>query len=298
MALFHLGERAVQARAGVEAVAQRVGQSIKASIPPVAQAFLQAQPFVVVGSMDAHHCVWTSVLTSTPPFMEAVNDHVIRIQAMPIVGDPLADNIGVHATIGLLIIELATRKRMRLNGRVEPSSDGCLYIAAEQVYSNCPKYIQARTLDTVVQVGPPSIQRTDRLTGAQRQRVATTDTFFIASTHPHGGADVSHRGGNPGFVRVQDAHTLAFPDYVGNNMFQTLGNLAVDPTCGLLFIDWAHGTTLQVTGQAVIRWEEDIVAQFAGAQRVVEFMVDTVIEIEQALPFHAASVTYSPFNPV
>jgi uncharacterized protein len=297
MEQFHAGERAVQSRAGVERIAQRVGQSIQASIPPVAQGFIQAQALVVVGSTDAHGRVWASLLTGKPPFMEAVSDRVIRIDAMPLAGDPLAENIAVPGAIGLLAIDFATRRRMRVNGTAEVSQDGSLYVYADQVYSNCPKYIQERHLDLIDQQSSPSVQRGDQLTEAQQRWIGLADTLFIASTHPQGGADVSHRGGNPGFVRVRDARTLIFPDYAGNSMFQTLGNLVEHPACGLLLIDWERGAVLQMTGQALIHWDEEIVAQFVGAQRVLEFTVEAVIEHRHALPLRAQSVSYSPFNP-
>ena len=140
-------------------------------------------------------------------------------------------------------------------------------------------------------------QRTATLTPSQRALIAAADTFFIASAHPTGGADASHRGGNPGFVRVLDERTLAFPDYPGNTMFQTLGNLAANPRCGLLFIDYASGATLQLSGTAEILWDRARVAGFAGAERAVEVRVTEVIEYPGALPLRWDLLGYSPFNP-
>jgi predicted pyridoxine 5'-phosphate oxidase superfamily flavin-nucleotide-binding protein len=121
--------------------------------------------------------------------------------------------------------------------------------------------------------------------------------LFIASAHPHGGADVSHRGGNPGFVHVVDARTLLMPDYAGNTMFQTLGNLQVNPQAGLLLIDFASGATLQMAGTTRIVWDGQRVTEFAGAERLVEVTVAEVIEIADAHPFRSHTVEYSPFNP-
>ena len=99
------------------------------------------------------------------------------------------------------------------------------------------------------------MRRSSALDARTRALVAGADTFFIATWHPGGGADASHRGGRPGFVRVLDDRTLEFPDYPGNNMFNTLGNLVGHPRAGLLFVDFERGDLLQLTGRAKIRWE-------------------------------------------
>ncbi|MBD2020206.1 pyridoxamine 5'-phosphate oxidase family protein, partial [Leptolyngbya sp. FACHB-36] len=123
------------------------------------------------------------------------------------------------------------------------------------------------------------------------------DTFFIASLHPTHGADASHRGGYPGFVQV-DSERLVFPDYSGNNMFNTLGNLQVNPSAGLLFIDFEQGHTLQLTGSATIVWEPERIATVAGAERLVEFQVQQVQQTSCASRLRWQFVEYSPANPL
>ncbi len=132
---------------------------------------------------------------------------------------------------------------------------------------------------------------------ADRDAIAQTDTFFIASTHSQQGADVSHRGGYPGFVQVIDATTLMFPDYVGNNMFQTLGNLSVNPNAGLLLIDFEQGHTLQLNGQAKIIWDAEQLKRFAGAQRLIEFSIEHIRETQHATSLRWRFGEYSPANP-
>ena len=297
--IYHAGELAVQERAGVAAMARRIGRSIKDHITPDAQEFLMTQHMVLVGSVDAGGRVWASLLTGAPGFMRALDDRTVRIAAGPVAGDPLPNNLRAHVEVGLLAIEPATRRRMRLNGTAEHAPDGSLLVHARQVFANCPKYIQARRLvrDSTHGQEPSNVRHTMLLTDTQQAWIARADTFFIASTHPQGGADVSHRGGNPGFVRVVDEATLVFPDYSGNTMFQTLGNIAANPRAGLLFVDWEQGTTLQVTGGAQIVWDTKRIAQFAGAERLVEFAIEEAIEIEGGSPLRAAAVAYSPFNP-
>jgi hypothetical protein len=144
---------------------------------------------------------------------------------------------------------------LRLNGDAERRSDGNTYVWVRQVYANCPKYIQAREPETGE--AEPGLQgrhvlRSPNLTDDQRRRISDTDTFFIASAHPEGEADVSHRGGNPGFIRFLGEESLEFPDYSGNTMFNTLGNTAINPRVELLFLDFEGGGTLQLRGEARI----------------------------------------------
>jgi uncharacterized protein len=296
---YHAGELSVQRQAGVEEQAHRIGQGIKATIPVAAQAFLQQQPMLLVGSIDTGGQLWASLLTNSPGFLMPIDERTLCIAATPVFGDPLRANLHDQAEVGLLAIDLANRRRMRLNGQVECLGDGGFAVHARQVYANCPKYIQARTLETITTGvrGPGRIRRSDRLSAEQQAWVARSDTVFIASAHPEGGADISHRGGNLGFVRVVDARTLLIPDYAGNTMFQTLGNLQANPQAGLLLIDFASGATLQMAGTTRIIWDAERVAGFAGAERLVEVTVAEVVEIADAHPFRSHTVEYSSFNP-
>ena len=296
---YHPGELSVQERAGVREMAARIGRSIGATIPPVAWNFLRSQPLVVVGSVDARQRVWASLLTGAPGFLHVVDEHTVRINARPTAGDPLGDNLAANSQVALIAIEFATRRRMRLNGRAEVGPDSAIHLQVQQVYSNCPKYIQARRWRGRLPESDstPVLQRQSTLTRDQERWIGDADTFFIASHHPEGGTDASHRGGLPGFVRVLDSHQLVWPDYSGNTMFQTLGNIAVNPQAGLLFIDFKRGRTLQLTGRARILWDPEHVSEFAGAERLVEFDVDEVIEIDGPHALEWRFLDYSPENP-
>jgi hypothetical protein len=216
-------------------------------------------------------------------------------------GDPAGGGLVSGSAIGLLGIEPATRRRVRINGVVDGRDDVGFTLRTEQVYGNCPKYIQVRELTSA---GSPAASEPDRqvvraatLTSGQMEFIGAADTFVIATAHPTGGADASHRGGLPGFVRVEDSRSLSFPDYAGNMMFQTLGNLAVDARAGLLFLDFARGTTLQLAGNAAVDWDPAAAAAFPGAQRVVRFAVEDVVEIIEATSLRWGDPSYSPFNP-
>ncbi len=177
---------------------------------------------------------------------------------------------------------------MRLNGRLGPTAGG-FAIEADQVFANCPKYLQKRqSYEVVAGRRRGDTLHSGELTPRQAEFVATADTFFLASVHG-GGADVSHRGGNPGFVRVDAPGELSWRDYPGNSMFLTLGNLAADPRAGLLFLDWTTGTVLQLTGEASTEF---------GPERRVRFTVRETVETPSALPLRWSAPEYSPANPV
>ena len=106
--------------------------------------------------------------------------------------------------------------------------------------------------------------------------ITTRDMFFIASTDPDGAPDCSYKGGDPGFVRVIDAGTLAFPVFDGNGMFRTLGNLTVNPGVGLLFIDFETGSRLRVNGDASIDFDDPLAASYQGALCVVRIRARSI----------------------
>jgi predicted pyridoxine 5'-phosphate oxidase superfamily flavin-nucleotide-binding protein len=295
---YHSGELETQARAGGRATAQRVGQMIRSLIPPAAQVFLGSQRMAVLSTVDAGNRVWASLLTGKPGFMQAADDRTVRIGATPVAGDPLSDNLRATDHVGLLAIDFATRRRLRVNGTAERRPDVALYLQAREVYGNCPKYIQARQYDRSA-VGAreaPTLRHTGTLTEDQQRWIARADTFFFASFHPEGGADASHRGGPPGFVRIASGQRLVWPDYAGNMMFQTIGNIVANPRAGLLFLDFESGRTLQVTGNASILWDADRAVEFGG-ERLIEFHIEQAIEIGNAFSLRWKCVGYPPFDP-
>ena len=297
--IYHPGELAVQALAGQRALAESIGKSVRSTIPALAQTFLRSQPMAVIGALGTDDRPWASMLTGKPGFMRIPDDETLSIDAHPAIGDPLGRRPSAGDHIGMVVIDFATRRRMRLNGRITSRSDGTILVHARQVYANCPKYIQARRWDWAAHADDetPKRRQARNLTGKQQCLIGEADTFFIASSHKDGGADASHRGGNPGFVYVVNETKLIWPDYSGNGMFQTLGNLAVDPRAGLLFMNFNNGSTLQLTGRAEIVWDTDRIAAFPGAKRLIEYAIEEVVELTNAIPLGWEFINFSPFNP-
>lgn len=282
---FHSGERAVQRRAGVADEARAVGRGIGRTLTPPVARFLARQRLAVAASLDGEGRVWASLLTGPAGFLSAPDPGRLSIAALPIPGDPLGPNLAGRPDVGLLVIDPQTRQRMRFNGQARLSMDG-LRLDLRQVYGNCPKYIQLREAEADAVAEPEAPRVTSRLDARQRATIGNADTLFIASFHPEGGADASHRGGFPGFVRVLADDQLVFPDYPGNAMFNTLGNLAEYPRAGLLFVDFATGDVLQVSGRA--RVEPDF---------AVRLDLDEVRETRAASPLRFRLLEYSPAIP-
>ena len=287
---YHPGELAAQALAGDTQRATHLGRSIQATVPAVAARFLRERRLIVLGAADAAGRMWATMLSGPAGFLDAPDEHTVTVTGHPHPGDPLAALLSGSAQVGTIAIEPATRRRMRVNGRARPTLDG-LSISVEQVFSNCPKYIQKRSPE-VAGAAPPSLRtrRGHHLSTGQRNLIDTSDTFFIATADDHGNADASHRGGNPGFIQVLSPTELRWPDYLGNAAYMTLGNLELNPAAGLLFPDWDTGSLLLVTGTARTDWSPD-------AQRSVTFTVDETVELRGALPLQWSAPEYSPANP-
>jgi predicted pyridoxine 5'-phosphate oxidase superfamily flavin-nucleotide-binding protein len=283
---FHAGELEMQRRAGVVAEARDLGRIVRDEIPAGAQRFLDEQPFAVAASRDATGRVWASPLFGLPGFLQVIDAKLLRIASRPPDADPLAANLASPAPLGVLVIDPRTRRRMRFNGRALLRPEG-VFLDVRQAYGNCPKYIQRRVLDPERRREPAGAPRiADRLNEEQRDFVRCSDTFFIASFAPGGGADASHRGGFPGFVRATSPDTLEFDDYPGNGMFNTLGNLHADGRAGLLFVDFESGDLLQLTGRALVRDDFS-----------VHVRVESVRATPRGSPLRFHFVDYSPANP-
>jgi len=292
---FHAGERAVQSRAGVADEAGHLGRGISTAIPDAARQFLASQRIAVLAGVDPSGRVWASIVTGAAGVIAAPSPRTLRLEAGLPEDDPLSEGLTRDRPLGVLVIDPERRRRLRVNGRVVKAGRHAIELRTDEVFGNCPKYIQARAPEPGAQHERGGLAvRGHALSESQRLAIERADTLFIASVHADAGADASHRGGQPGFVRVPDERRLLIPDYAGNNMFQTLGNIAADPRVGLLFVDFDTGTTLQLTGRAKILWEPEALD---SAVRAVAVEIDEVVEIEGQGPLGWRFVEYSPFNP-
>ena len=294
---FHDGELLVQQRAGVLREAKRVGQMLRPAISPSIRAFLAERRFVVLSAATASGRVWVSVLSSPAGFLRVSEDGTwlhVAVGARP--DDPIAPAIYSGNSIGLVAIDFAARRRNRVNGTVRSDGAG-ISVEIREAFGNCPKYIQAYTPLPDGPTAQVASQSGTELDAQQRRWIERAETFFLGTVHPEAGADASHRGGAPGFVRVTGPRELIWGDYSGNRLFQSLGNVAVHPPAGLLFLDPKRGSTLQLSGKLQIDWSPEAAAAIPGAERVLRFSVEQVVERPGAIPLRWAPGESSPFNP-
>ena len=302
---FHEGECAVQERVGVRKQLARVGRhAIRDFMLEQHREFFAQLPFVIAGTVDALGRPWASVLAGPPGFIEAPDPRRLIIHARPLTADPLHDTLATGVRMGLLGIEPHTRRRNRMNGVVDSTTADGFTVRVSQSFGNCPKYIQARKPEYVGDRAgvEKRVIRSAVLDDAARRLIARADTFFIATAYPIGvsddtpahGVDVSHRGGKPGFVRVDDDGMLTAPDFEGNFLFNTLGNLVVNPRAGLLFIDFENGDLLYLTVDVEIVWDGAEVDVFEGAERLLRFKVPEARCVDGSLPLRWGEAQLSP----
>lgn len=294
--IFHRGEKLVQEKAGVRERAAKVGRILAEALGADAAWFLEQQVFVVLASIDAQGRPWASPMTGAPGIVKVEDARSVLLTGAIAATDPIHENLRAPGPLALLAIDLATRSRYRVNGVGEVIAPGTIHVSVRETFGNCQKYIQVRHLEPTATKSAERVADAAYLADDQRRFITAVDTLFIA-TIAEGGADASHRGGKPGFVAVEADDTLVIPDYTGNNMFQTLGNIELTRKAGLLFVDFESGRALQITGGAEIDWDVERAKAFAGAHRLLRVTPKRVIESSNALTVRGRLIEPSPFNP-
>jgi predicted pyridoxine 5'-phosphate oxidase superfamily flavin-nucleotide-binding protein len=301
---FHAGEQTIQSLAGVHDRIERKGRAvIRDYMPEQHRAFFATLPFMVVGLADQNGHPWATTLSGPPGFINSADGSLLTIKAWLDPGDPLHSCIRDDAPVGGLGIEFSTRRRNRINGRIENCIVGEAFsIRVKQSFGNCPKYIQARNpRPRLSSKLVPESRMSSHLGDNEVSFIAEADTFFIASRSAQfdqeessQGLDVSHRGGLPGFVRMVSRTELCFPDFSGNLLFNTLGNLEVDARAGLLFIDFRSGRMLHIIGRARICWDVPEMKRSTGIERFIFLDIQCVVNRDHAFPHLFDFVSYSP----
>ncbi len=316
---FHRGEQEVQTRLGIRDKVEAIGRRIvRDYFPEQHREFYSLLPFLVVGMTDSQDRPWASILTGPPGFITSPTIHELHIATQPLFGTPIADQFQVGANIGILGILPENRRRNRCIGHISQVDAQGITIAIDQTFGNCPQYIQTRDIEVLPDSASPQaekkIEQGHRLDAQAQQLIQQSDTLFIATAYgsdqastdtpgadpsskmknPAFGTDVSHRGGKPGFVRVENDQTVIFPDFTGNFIFNTVGNILVNPKAGLLFIDYKTRDLLYLTGRAEIIWDGDEVQAFLGAERFIRVFIEEWQRVEASLPLWFTFGEYSP----
>jgi ferredoxin-NADP reductase/predicted pyridoxine 5'-phosphate oxidase superfamily flavin-nucleotide-binding protein len=293
---FHHGERQVQEKFGVRDQMENFGQRvIRDHMPQQHREFYQQLPFILAGFIDDQGWPWASFLYGDRGFIQSQNDKSLQLDANIVPGDPLHDSLTSERHLGLLGIDLPSRRRNRLSAAITDVKNDILHLDVIQSFGNCPQYIQSRQMIPHQHKKDPEKIEITTFNQEMQKLISNSDTFFVASHYQSNdaqkntpasmGADVSHRGGKPGFVRVDSNTTLTIPDYLGNFHFNTLGNFLVNPKAGLIFIDFDKGHILSLTGRVEIIWESDELEYFDGAERLWQFHLEKGVYLKYVLPF-------------
>jgi predicted pyridoxine 5'-phosphate oxidase superfamily flavin-nucleotide-binding protein len=289
--VFHAGEAAVQRRDAVpERTRAMAARAIATEMAERHRAFFAGLPLVFTALLDATGMPWALPVMGAPGFVHSPSPGQLVIAKAPPLAALMGLSIGHGAKIGVLGIDFATRKRVRLNGSLHGGDSLTLRIAVEQCFGNCPKYIRPRRFDIQeLAASEPSVDRVAAINGDIVGLIARSDTFFIASRSaglsvaPIDGLDISHRGGPPGVLRLASDGSLCFADFPGNRYFNTLGNIEADGRIGLFVPDPATGDGLLISGQASIDWCHSRIAAFENAERIVDIAPRDIFLVRRAM---------------
>lgn len=291
---WHAGEIAMQTRVGVAARMDDVGRRVvRDYMPDQHREFFAQLPFIVLGAVAPDGRVWATLRAGDPGFLSSPDPRVLDIALLRDASDPADAGFEDGDAIGLLGIDLLTRRRNRMNGTLRHSGAGAAHIDVGHSFGNCPRYIHERTLETVIDAGSITAdvvqpQVLGALDDRARRLIANASAFFVASYADVEGeprqVDVSHRGGKPGFVRLDADGGLTIPDFAGNLFFNTLGNFLINPVAGVTFADFSTGELLQMYGRAEVIVDSPEIAAFQGAERLWRFIPEQIVRRERALP--------------
>ena len=301
---WHSGEVAVQERLGVaERMAQNGARVIRDFMPDQHREFYNAIPFMMVGSVDAQGDVWASMVAGEPGFMTSPDPRELSVDFPLDPTDPVSAGLKNGDAIGMLGIELSTRRRNRMNGTVHSASTGGFAVHVGHSFGNCPQYIQLRDFEFARDPKAPfspEVEELHQLDADARATIVGADTFFVSSyvdLDEERQVDVSHRGGKPGFVRVDEKGRLTIPDFAGNLHFNTLGNFTVNPRAGLIFTDFETGDVLQLTGDTEIVFDGPEIENLQGSERLWHFTPRRMIRRRAALPIRWKLRDVDAFSP-
>jgi uncharacterized protein len=272
---FHEGELRAQALAGVEPF----NAPIRNRMPDQHRTFFPLLPFVCVAVADADGWPLATLVQGPPGFASSPDPARLDVAALPTVCDPVRARLLAGARIGMLGIDVGTRRRNRLNGAVALVGENGFAVDVMQSFGNCPRYIHVRSLVPVERSrGPVTMFRTNVPDRARAMLLEAT-TLFVASASGAGatgaaaGLDISHRGGPAGFARL-DGNVLTVPDFAGNRYFNTLGNFVAEPRAAIVLADVATGDMLQLQGRVDVDWTAANPDRVPPVERVWRFRIE------------------------
>ncbi|MDA5564207.1 2Fe-2S iron-sulfur cluster-binding protein [Cobetia sp. MMG027] len=306
-----------------ERYVDQVAPYVRDQMPEQHVAFFESLPVLFMGVPDTQGWPWAVVSFAAPGQLCDASPGEMRIHKRPALTELLALDFNPGTRLGVLGLDVASRRRNRLNGTLLGAGKGVgrereadereievdavaqgtevLRLGVDQSFGNCPQYIQLREIDWAAEQARPLESRQVALSDeVSCALLAQADTFFIATRAGElegaasNGVDVSHRGGRPGFVNLNADGSLSFPDFAGNRFFNTLGNIELDSRVSLLIPDFTSGAVLVLKGRARVDWNPQRAALVEGAERIVDVVPEQVWHVEHAMPAQERLIERSP----
>lgn len=299
--IFHQGQLAVQKITGQEDLANMRIPMIDSCLHAQSQGFIEHQILAFLGTEDSNGALWLSLIVGERGFISVPSLHEIKFNLDKIHSpkeDIFFENIKTKPTVGLLFHDAARRARYRAWGRVN-EKDGYLSFGIKMGYPSCPKHIQREHIEvsnTSTDLSP-QYENGTMLGELEKAWILNAHTFFISTQTPNGDVESSHRGGDPGFIEILDNGTIRVPDYHGNSMFSTLGNLYENPKAALLFIDYEKGKTLQLSGLAELQFEQNSKEDFYQSGETGRFWTFQTKQWVKTTNHHKVNTNFIDFSP-
>lgn len=335
---WHEGEKAIHKRAHLDF---REDNPTSPFLTPMAAHQISRYPLMAIGTLDEHDRPWCTLWGSgEPPLSQPVAQSVIAIKSSVDASfDPVVQAIwkgkdngeiireeGKGRLVSGLSISLEERGRVKLAGRLiagaldanstpegqsneHEGKSGSIQLVAkiDQSLGNCPKYLNKKTI-TSSAPKPVLLSESPHLSQEALDLIERADMFFVASVHEHEDMDANHRGGPPGFIRIEqpenpdEGSILVWPEYSGNNLYQTLGNLEATPKAGLVIPDFDTGDVLYLTGTTKILVGAEASRVIAKTKLAVRLNITAARLVQNGLPFRGRPVQdatsgRSPYNP-
>lgn len=299
-----------------------------AMLTPQASFMFQRAPLQAFGTLDTQSRPWVTLWGGSSGFSEPLGQGMVGTRTLvdskydpvvrALVGDAEKSAVAplTHGADGKLIaglaIDLMTRKRVKTAGRlvaamlqevqgqgenelVQTQDQLQIVTKIEQSLGNCPKYLNQYVIRPAL-VAPQLVADGPSLSVEGQDLIAKSDMFFL-STSTEDDMDVNHRGGPLGFVRIISASEIAYPEYSGNRLYQSLGNLQLNPKIGLAFPDYATGEVLYVTGTAEILAGKKAAELLPGSNLAVKISIQQSRFVRGGLAFRGEKKEQSPYNP-
>lgn len=299
-AQFHAGELTAQVRAGQTDEAADLGPVVKPFLAEGGRSLIVSARIAVAATVDIEGAPVLSLLATAVGGFGTLGSCGLTIPRSAVgPEDSLFDNLHRDRRIGLVYLEPITRRRFRVNGEVVDSRRDPLEVSILEAFPNCKKYLVRQRLTTGYANRAADEQPAERcgwsVTRADAALLLEASLVFVGTGNPEGQLDAATRSGDPGFIREVTPGTFEIPDFAGNAMYQTIGNLLVEPRASVGFV--ADSDFVVLTGSAATHWE-DHAERRGGNGRFWRFTPQYWRRVPLPMPVRLGDGERSPHTPV